>query len=259
MKVLPFNRPPGRVLGIWAHPDDEAYCSAGFMAQVTDAGGRVTVVTATDGEAGFAESDPRSSAERAFLRRRELQDAMATAGVTDLRFMGWPDGGVAHIPDAVAVNRFAAIILEVRPDVIVTFGPDGVTGHSDHVAVSRFVSAAWRLAGISQLLYAANTLEWLDDFRHLHEPLGVWMTREPDPTPNSDLFLNLVLSDVEVDRKRLVLAGHSSQTTGISEAMGEVTYRSWVRQEAFRLPTARDFAGFFSDRVESNAGLLLAS
>jgi LmbE family N-acetylglucosaminyl deacetylase len=60
--------PPRRPLGIWAHPDDEAYLSAGLMARTTDAGGHVTCVTATMGEHGFAADDPRSPTERARLR-----------------------------------------------------------------------------------------------------------------------------------------------------------------------------------------------
>ena len=184
---------------------------------------------------------------------------MGAAGVTDVRFLGWADGGVAQVPDHVAINRIASTIRELQPDVIVTFGPEGLTGHSDHVAISRFVSAAWRLAGVGKLVYAANTVEWLDEFRHFHESLDVWMTSEPDPTAAADLLLDLMLDDVEVDRKRLVLAEHRSQTAAISQAMGECTYRSWIRQEAFRLPTAQDFAGFFGTRTESHSLRLAAS
>ena len=57
-QVMPMARPvPGRMVGVWAHPDDEAYLSAGLMGRVSDAGGDVTVVTATKGEKGTADPD----------------------------------------------------------------------------------------------------------------------------------------------------------------------------------------------------------
>ncbi len=233
---------PLRLLGVWAHPDDEAYLSAGLMGRVTDAGGEVTLLTATLGELGFPDSDRREAAERSAQREAELRAAMRLVGVEDVRFMRWPDGGVDTIPERLATRRIASVICEVEPDVIVTFGPDGVTGHPDHVAVSRATTAAWKATGMGRLLYAASTVEWLDEFRTLHEELGVWMTAEPPGTPVSDLVVDLELDDAELDRKRAVLSAHASQTNGIAAAMGEATYRRWIAPESFRAPTAADLA-----------------
>ena len=92
----PQQRPlPKRLVGVWAHPDDEAYLSAGLMARVVGAGGSVTIVTLTDGEGGFPAEDHRPAHIRARQRRAELRAAMASIGVYDVRFVGVADGGVS--------------------------------------------------------------------------------------------------------------------------------------------------------------------
>jgi LmbE family N-acetylglucosaminyl deacetylase len=81
----------GDVLGVFAHPDDEAYLAAGLLARAVDAGRRVTCVTATRGEAGFPDDDPRSPAERAAVREAELAACLSVLGVRD---QGQPGGAV---------------------------------------------------------------------------------------------------------------------------------------------------------------------
>ncbi len=233
---------PLRLLGVWAHPDDEAYLSAGLMGRVTDAGGQVTLLTATLGELGFPPDDPRDPTERAELREAELRAALQLLGVDDVRLMGSPDGGLNMLTHGSLTRRVASAICDVEPDLIVTFGPDGVTGHPDHVAVSRAVTAAWKATGIGRLLYAASTVDWLDEFRSLHDELGVWMGEAPTGTAREDLVLDLVLDDDELDRKRAVLAAHASQTESLAALMGEPTYRRWMAPEGFRAPTAADLA-----------------
>lgn len=228
---------PARLLGIWAHPDDEAYLAAGLMDRVVGSGGSVTTVTITDGEGGFGEDDPRSADERAGLRRAELGSAMAAIGVTDVRFLGVPDGSVAAAPVDGLVARLATVIEDVRPEVVVTFGPDGITGHPDHVATWRLASRAWLECGRGRLWCAAKTDAWLDEWRAMHDQLGVWMTEEPTGVRPEDVDLGLELAGRALDRKRAVLAEHASQTAGLVEAIGEARYRRWIRSETFRHPT----------------------
>ena len=219
---------PTRLLGIWAHPDDEAYLSAGLMARTTADGGHVTVVAITDGEAGFPADDARTTGERAAQRRRELQAAMARIGVDDVRFLGVADGGVATAPANVLVTEISDIIRDVDPDVVVTFGPDGITGHPDHVANSHLVTRAWTDTNIGDLWYAAKTNEWLAEWRQLHDDFGVWMTGEPTGVRAEDVEMIVELGNVELDTKRAVLAEHRSQTDGLAAAFGERRYRGWI-------------------------------
>ena len=234
---------PRRLLGVWAHPDDEAYLSSGLMHRVVRAGGSVTLFTATDGELGFTDEDQRGRAERVLLRRSELRAAMGHLGVDDIRLGGWGDGTLAEVPTSLVARRISQLIAEVRPDMIVTFGPDGITGHDDHVATSVATTLAWQAMGTGTLLYATKTTAWLGEFRELNDQLGVWMTSEPPGRDAADVALDVSLDTAEVELKRRVLAGHASQTAGLAEAMGEQTYRRWYDNESFRCP---DFHELFA-------------
>lgn len=231
------SNPPKRLLGIWAHPDDEAYLSAGLMADVIDAGGEVTIIAITDGEAGFPAEDDRPAPVRAELRRTELAYAMATIGVEQIRHLGVPDGAVADCEPEPIVAQLAAAIAEIRPDAIVTFGPDGITGHEDHVATYRLVTEAWLTCNQGQLWYAAKTEAWLDEWRELHDRFGVWMSDEPTGVADHAVELVVDLDGMALARKRQVMKGHSSQTEGLAAAFGEENYQAWINQETFRRPT----------------------
>ena len=231
---------PLRLLGIWAHPDDEAYLSAGLMARTVAAGGAVTLVTISDGEAGFPAGDPRCKIDRAMQRRGELRDAMAPIGVDDMRFLGVPDGAVAEASPVEIVDQLIAIIHEVQPDVIVTFGPDGITGHGDHVATWTLATKAWLLSDIGELWYSAKTTTWLDHWRHLHDDFGIWMTEEPVGVHRDEIELVVDLTGAELEQKRVVLAGHASQTRPVAALFGEDDYREWIKEETFRRPSVEE-------------------
>ena len=126
----------GTVLMVWAHPDDETYLAGGLSAALTDAGRRVVCVTATRGEAGG------TTAGLAQIRTAELEAALKLLGVEEHHWLDYPDGGCASVDDDKAAARIRAVVDDVRPDTVVTFGPDGFTGHPDHQAVSRWVDLA---------------------------------------------------------------------------------------------------------------------
>src|SRR3954471_13528372 len=108
---------------------------SGLTQQVQAAGGRVVLATATGGERG--ETPDAWPVERVReLRRRELRDSLDVLGVTDHRFLGFADGGCADVPLSFGAEAVRAVIADVQPDTVVTFGPDGMTGHPDHRAVS---------------------------------------------------------------------------------------------------------------------------
>ena len=225
---------PRKLLGIWAHPDDEAYLTAGLMDRVVRTGGDVTLVALTDGEAGFDPDDPRPVEVRRRLRRDELRTATAAVGVHDVRHLGLPDGGVALADRTTVADALTSVIDEVAPDVVVTFGPDGITGHGDHVACSDLATMAWLAYPSGELWYATKTTAWLDEWRDLHDTYGVWMTEEPPGADPTRLARHLDLTGRDLDRKRAALAGHASQTAGLADALGESAYRRWIAQESFR-------------------------
>lgn len=234
--------PQTRVLGVWAHPDDEAYLSAGLMAEIVHAGGAATVVIVTDGELGFQDNDPRDLATRSAQRREEMRTAMAAIGVSDIRFLGYADGGVERIDSGLVAEQIAAVMREVHPDLTVTFGPDGMTGHPDHIATGLAATSAWLDAGIGRLGYAAVDQDWLDEWRVVHTDLGVWMGDEPAPADPEMVIWSQQLRRDALLQKRAVLAAHASQTVALAEAMGESTYCRWIADEMFRQPSPAELA-----------------
>src|SRR5436190_24163369 len=104
----------GSILGIWGHPDDEAWLAAGLMMRAVDAGHRVVCVTATRGEAGFPDDDPRTFDERTAVREAELRASLDIMGVTEHRWLDYGDGLCSGVDDAEATARIAEIIRDVR-------------------------------------------------------------------------------------------------------------------------------------------------
>ena len=100
----------GTVLGIWAHPDDEAFLSAGLMAAARDAGHRVVCVTATLGEHGTDDPQRWPPQRLAEVRAHEARASLAALGVTEHHLLGIGDGTFAAQPHDVVVRRLAEII-----------------------------------------------------------------------------------------------------------------------------------------------------
>jgi LmbE family N-acetylglucosaminyl deacetylase len=224
----------GTILSIWAHPDDETYLAAGVMAAAADRGQRVVCVSATAGERGTTDPVAWPPARLARRRRWEAAAAMAVLGVTEHHVVGLPDGALAdHDEEGVALA--GRLLDDVRPDTILTFGPDGMTFHPDHIAVSRWVTAAWHQRDRpGRLLYATSSVEHLDRWGEELEAWGAYMTDErPSGTPAEDLALGVRLDGWQLDRKLTALAAMASQTRDLIAAVGPESYALHVAEEAF--------------------------
>jgi LmbE family N-acetylglucosaminyl deacetylase len=137
MADVPADAAIARILSITAHPDDVDFGAAGTVAQWTDAGLEVIYCVVTDGDAGgFDEDIPR--AKMASLRRAEQIAAAECVGVTDVRFLGYPDGQVEATIDLR--RDLTRVIRQVRPDRVLCSSPErnytrvGFS-HPDHRAV----------------------------------------------------------------------------------------------------------------------------
>jgi LmbE family N-acetylglucosaminyl deacetylase len=122
-----------------------------------------TLIVATSGEAGPI-SDP-SLADRdnlAQVREGEERAALSTLGFADasVHFLRYPDGGLKDVPRDELVGKIAGILRQARPQVVVTFGPEGVTRHDDHITVSQAATQAFH--------EARSGAEGRDAFRRLY-------------------------------------------------------------------------------------------
>jgi LmbE family N-acetylglucosaminyl deacetylase len=125
-----------RVLIVTAHPDDVDFGSAGTVGAFSDAGLEVTYCIVTNGEAGGSDR-AMSRAEMAALRQDEQCAAAATVGVTDVRFLGHPDGRVQ--PTIELRRDISRVIRQVRPERVITQSPERnlefiYASHPDHLA-----------------------------------------------------------------------------------------------------------------------------
>ena len=224
----------GTILSVWAHPDDETYLAGGLMAAARDRGQRVVCVSATAGELGTSDPIEWPPERLARVRRWEEAAAMAALGVGEHRVLGFPDGALAE-HDEEGRLAIAALIDEVRPDTILTFGADGVTFHPDHIAVHRWVTAAWEQdRRRARLLYATPTVEHLDRFGARYEEFGVYMTADrPAGVHAGDADVHVVLGGAALDRKLTALRALASQTTDVIAQLGAGLYAAQVSEEAF--------------------------
>jgi LmbE family N-acetylglucosaminyl deacetylase len=228
----------GTLLGVWAHPDDEAYLSSGLMSWVRDEGGRVVVATATRGELGTDDPATWPPERLGPLREVELRASLAAVGVEEHRWLDHADGTLSAVPVDQGAREVADLVDEVRPDVVVTFGPDGMTGHPDHRAVSAWVTTAWRRTGRrAALWYATLTPEFHAEWGPLNDKVGLW-TDVPPSTPAAELSLEVRLSGGRLARKHRALRAHGSQTGPLEGLVGSETYRRWWSTESFVAATA---------------------
>jgi LmbE family N-acetylglucosaminyl deacetylase len=221
------------LLGIWAHPDDEAYLSAGLMAETRQRGDRVVVLTATLGEHGTNDPATWPPARLAALRHVELRNSLAALDVDELRVLGYEDG---TLPQHDGTALIAEHIAAIAPDTIVTFGPDGMTGHPDHRAISRWVTDAWAVARPqASLWYATLTADFHRRWGATNERAGLWSDQpEPPCSDRADIAYSTTFADDLLDLKMAALRAHNSQTRPLIDLVGMETYREWWRTETFR-------------------------
>ncbi|CAN5631707.1 hypothetical protein BH20ACT23_BH20ACT23_01780 [soil metagenome] len=223
------------ILGIWAHPDDEAFVAGGFLAGSVRRGDRVVCMHMTSGEAGLI--DRRSCPPRtvARIRQHELETSLAYLGVEEQRFLGYPDGCLDHIPGDDVTARIHDALVDVQPDVILTFGSDGFTGHPDHKSLSARVTTAlelWNQPG-ARLAHAVVSADWKDRFVPPLNEFDVFWPGHPTICVSPDTTLHL--DDELVDAKVEALRAHTSQMKPFFDAYGDDFMRAMASTEHFLL------------------------
>ena len=157
---MPTTNPnPPHVLFAFAHPDDETFGVAGTMALLRQRDVPITLICATRGEAGnISDAALATPDELGQVRERELRTAMDLVDVADVRLLDYRDSGMEGsadnldphclllAPEEDVAAEIAAIVRELTPAAVVTYGPDGVYGHPDHLAIHRAATRAVQVA-----------------------------------------------------------------------------------------------------------------
>ena len=191
-----------RVLVVTAHPDDVDFGAAGTVAAFTDAGVAVAYCIVTDGEAGGEDrSLPRS--EMAEIRRREQRAAAAEVGVTDITFLGYPDGRVAATLDLR--RDISRVVRQFRPQRVLAQSPERYwdrvfASHPDHLAAGEAAACAVYPDARNPFAHP----ELLDEGLEPHTVDELWLMAFPVPTVAVD-------TSATFERKVAALRSHRSQ------------------------------------------------
>jgi LmbE family N-acetylglucosaminyl deacetylase len=225
------------LMAVHAHPDDESSSTGGVLAKYSAAGVRTVVVTCTNGEFGDGAAgakpgqDGHDAAAVAETRLAELRDACKWLGVAELELLGYHDSGMPdwdykdrpeafwNAPLSEVAGRIAELIERYRPQVVISYDPQSVYQHPDHVHAARAAAAAVSLTGIPAKFYltAMRRRDWEQIFTALRErgmDLPDWTFTEEEARAASESEARITTSvDITgvMDRKRSALLAHASQ------------------------------------------------
>ena len=213
---------PLRVLVITAHPDDVDFGSAGTIASWTAAGAEVTYCIVTNGDAGgFDPAVPREEIPR--IRQAEQTAAAAVVGVTDLIFLGYPDGQVQ--PTLELRRDLARVIRQVRPDRVLTPSPERMwerlfASHPDHLAVGEAALCAVYPDARNPFAFPELAAEGLE----AHVVKETWIMA----TSRASTYVDITDT---FDKKLAALRSHVSQETD-RDGQLEDRLREWATATA---------------------------
>lgn len=187
---------PPLLMTILPHPDDESFPVGGTLARYAAAGMRVILVSATRGEAGIPGLAPATAAR---LRSAELQAAARALGAEQVIFLDFVDGTLAKFKSDITA-RLVLLLQQYRPEAVITFGPDGISGHPDHVALSECVTRSFRQSSLpGRLFYIAPS-----------EATRQGCSIPPSPRQITSAVASIDITDFRIPKLRAMQA-HASQ------------------------------------------------
>jgi LmbE family N-acetylglucosaminyl deacetylase len=226
---------PRSILFSFAHPDDESFLVSGIASMYSSEGVHVVLSTATLGEAGKTGEPPVCTREQLpAVRKAELRNAAGLIGLGEPILLGYRDRELASAPVEEIRRKLVAIIRQHRPQVVVTFDPNGANGHPDHVAISRFTSDAIAAAADGRWFpeagapHAVSRLVWPPPVR----PWSLARVSETGGQPGFDFVFDIRRWS---ERKAQALRAHRSQHLSVNRVFfSQPDVERLLGVEAFR-------------------------
>jgi LmbE family N-acetylglucosaminyl deacetylase len=229
---------PRRMLAILAHPDDESFAAGGTLAKYAHQDVQVILLCATRGEAGIPGVKPEETGD---IRERELRKAAEHLGI-EVYFLGYQDGELAQTKPETLLETVTCWIDLVQPQVILTFGPDGVSGHPDHVTISHIVTQAYDLSYSKGLLLYIHPSE--------ATALGCGVTNSNMDAGQPQVEIDI--SDYKLNKIRAIQS-HVSQDPGLpgrpEDELGKIPCTE-LYTVAREVKTAENYPDWFETRRE---------
>jgi len=232
----------GTILGVWAHPDDDIFQTAGLMAVAVDAGQRVVDVTATRGEGGSMDEERWPPETMGAVRTRELLRSLEVLGVREHHFLDGPvDVDMETGLDPAGAEQVRRIMQEVVPDTVLTFGPEGMTGHVAHQDVSRWTGDAFTEVAKpgARLFHTVFPTSLADEWLEKLEPFHIFLPGTPRIVPNEQLDIGLELPPDVLERKLAAIKEHTSQIEGLLSVFGDEGFKRFMAIESFVLASTK--------------------
>ncbi|MEO5926227.1 MAG: PIG-L family deacetylase [Bryobacteraceae bacterium] len=233
-----------KLMCVLAHPDDESLGMGGTLAKYAAEGVETYVVTATKGERGRSGSlEPVSPERVGQLRHAELLAACEELGVREVSMLGYRDAELDRADPREAIGKIAAHIQRVKPDVVLTFGPDGAYGHPDHIAISQFTTAAIMSGAgahrVSKLYYLAWQADKWAAYQSALKKLAIvvdGVERQATPWPDWAITTRIDTSDMVAQVWRAVTCHKSQMSTyaQLSQLSAEHHRSLWGSQQFYR-------------------------
>jgi LmbE family N-acetylglucosaminyl deacetylase len=171
------------------------------------------------------------------VRAGELQRCLDILGVTEHVFLGLPDvDWHSPLPDE-GLDAVIDLVRDVKPDTMLTFGPEGMTNHEGHKSVCEWATEAFarHAPRDSQLFYSVVSRSWADQFVPLLDAAGVYREgAEPPIVDDASLDIDIVLTGDMLTRKMDAIYQHKSQLGGLIEVFGRDRLSQALAAESFR-------------------------
>jgi LmbE family N-acetylglucosaminyl deacetylase len=249
-----------RLLALLAHPDDETFGPGGTLARYAREGVDVRLATATRGEAGQLGDPPLTDREGlGAFRERELRAAGDLLGISEIEVYGFGDGRLASTPFESILARAVATIRRFRPHVLIGFGPDGVSGHPDHVVMCEVAAAAFEAAADPARFpdpAAAGLAPWavrkLYRFEVSQAVFDEWQV--PLKGVPADALTTFIDTSAQVDVKIAAFFCHRTQAKDYDRMLSREGFRDFARQESYVLAASR-LAGGVVPETDLFAGI----
>jgi LmbE family N-acetylglucosaminyl deacetylase len=244
-------------LAVHAHPDDEASSSGGLYRLLADEGVRTVLVTCTNGECGDGPDGSKPDAshhdgdEVAAIRAIELDSAVKILGIDRLVRLGYRDSGMKGWPQNddpesfwatpvdVAAAKLAEVLMEERPQVIMTYNEHGFYGHPDHIQAHRITLAALTMIDYEPTLYynaipASVFVEWRkrweqEDRERAEADAAKGIVREPEvPDPDEEQF-EMATPDDEISATIDIGAVNGAKFDALEAHISQIGDSFWMK------------------------------